>query len=197
MQDRADHVGGELLDLAAELVGDGGDRHVGGQRRHDQLLQRAQLLVLPDVAEQADQIFDLAARVAVRLDVRRGPDLAARLVIDQQVLLDALRVDDALLQPVDHLGVGAGPDEELLDILAEHLLRAVAEDAGKGRVGIEDLQLVIGDDDGAVAAVGHRGQQRVLLTQDDVVGDVLEEEGRLHWRVIRRKGARAASQPVP
>ncbi|MEY9794977.1 hypothetical protein ABH984_002992 [Bradyrhizobium ottawaense] len=51
MEQRTDDVGRDLLDATAQPVGDLADRHLVGERAHDELLQRAQLLGFGDVLE--------------------------------------------------------------------------------------------------------------------------------------------------
>ena len=79
MQHRSDDIRSNGFDAPAKLVGNLGDREFVGQRAHDQLLQRPQLLVLADIAQQGEYVLDAAAIVAERLDRGRDPDLIAVL----------------------------------------------------------------------------------------------------------------------
>ena len=69
MQHRGNDIGRNGFDPPAQLVGNLGDRKLVGQRAHDQLLQRPQLLVFADIAQQGEYVFDAPAIVAERLDV--------------------------------------------------------------------------------------------------------------------------------
>ena len=52
MEYRGNHVRRDLLDAPAKLIGDIRNREFIGQRAHDQLLQRAQLLGLGDIGQE-------------------------------------------------------------------------------------------------------------------------------------------------
>lgn len=69
--------------LPTNLVGDLADRHLVGERAHDELLERAQLLGLGDVLEQRKGVLDPALPVAEGIDPGADPDFLAVLGIDE------------------------------------------------------------------------------------------------------------------
>ena len=89
MEQRADDVGRDLFDTAAQPVGDLGDRHLVGERAHDELLQRAQLPGFGDVLEQREDVFDAALLVAEGVDPGADPDLLAVLGVNERLDLAA------------------------------------------------------------------------------------------------------------
>ena len=86
VQHRGNDIGRNGFDPPAQLVGNFGERKLVGQRAHDQLLQRPQLLVFADIAQQGEYVFDAPAIVAERLDSRRDPDLVAVPVVGEDFL---------------------------------------------------------------------------------------------------------------
>ena len=98
MQHRSDDIRRNGFDAPAKLVGNLGDREFVGQRAHDQLLQRPQLLVFADIGQQGEDVLDPSARVAERLDDGRDPDFIAVLVVGQDFLFSAAVIADSAAQ---------------------------------------------------------------------------------------------------
>ena len=127
VKQRGNDIGRDLLDAAAKPVGDIGDRDFVGQRAHDQLLQRAQLLGLGDVGQQREDVLDPPALVAERLDVGRYPDLVAVLVVGEDFLLAAGFVIDPAPQPCQRPAVGIPAHQQFVRLPALRFLDRIAE----------------------------------------------------------------------
>ena len=176
MQHRSDDIRCDGFDAPAKLVGNLGDRQFVGQRAHDQLLQRPQLLVLADIAQQGEYVFDASAIIAKRLDGGRDPDLIAVPVVGENFLLVAAAVADPAAQPEQGLAVGQRSDKQLVGMPSLHFRGRVSQHSGERRVGIDDAQVAIGDDDGAGGLVGHQVQKRDPLAPFDLGGDVANKD---------------------
>ena len=66
--------------------------------------------------------------------------------------------------------------EQLVGLPSLRFLGRVSEHSGERRVGIDDAQVTIGDDDGAGGLVGHQVQKRDPLTPFDLGGDVANKD---------------------
>ncbi len=196
VQDRADDPWRKLLDAAAELIGDLFERTLLGERGRRQLLERAQLLGLADIAEQAEHLPDLAARIAMSFDERGDPDLVAMLVLQEQFLLGPAGGVQALLKPRDGAWIEMWTGQQLTDQAPDRFFCCVAEHGDEGGVHVDDPPLVIGDDDGAVAAIGHRVQQREALPLLKVAGDPSCQQHKAAAIGARRPGQRDADAAV-
>ena len=106
----------------------------------------------------------------------RDPDLVAVPVVGENFLLVAASVADPAAQPEQRLAVGQRPDEQLVGLPSLRFLGRVSEHAGERRVGIDDAQVAIGDDDGAGGLVGNQVQQRDPLAPFDLGGDVANKD---------------------
>ena len=95
VQHRSDDIGCDGFDAPAQLVGDLGQWKFVGQRPHDQLLQRPQLLVFGGIGQQGEDVLDPSAGVAERLDHGRDPDFIAVLVVGQHFLFSAAVIVDS------------------------------------------------------------------------------------------------------
>ncbi len=176
MQHRSDDIRCNGFDAPAKPVGNLGDREFVGQRAHDQLLQRPQLLVFADIAQQGEHVFDAAAIVAECLDRGRDPDLIAVLVAGENFLLVAAPIADPASQPEQGLAVGQRSGEQLIGLPSQRFRGRISEHSGERRIGIEDAQVTIGDDDGAGGLVGHQVQKRDPLAPLDLGGDVANKD---------------------
>ena len=176
VQHRSDDIGRDDFDAPAKLVGNLGERKFVGQRAHDQLLQRPQLLGFADIGQQREDVFDPSAVVAERFDDGRDPDFVAVPVVGQDFLFSAAVIADSAAQPRQRLAVGESAGKQLVRLPPLRFLGRVSEHSGEGGVGIDDLQLAIGDDDGAVGLVGHQIEQRDPLASFDLGGDVTNED---------------------
>lgn len=66
-------------------------------------------------------------------------------------------------------------DQQLARLPPLGFLKRVPEHRCKGGVGIDDLQIAVGDDNGAVGPVGDQCEQRYPSLQFDLGGDVPDE----------------------
>ena len=172
IEQRGHHVRCDLLDAPAQLVGYLANRDFVGQRAHDELLQRPQLLAFGDVGQQAEHVFDLPALVAKRLDGGRDPDLVAIFVVDEDFLFAAGFDIDPAPQLCQRPAVGMPAHDEFAGPPSLGLLDRVSEHRGKRRVGIDDLEIAIGDDDGAVGLVGDQFEHGHPFAAYDLPGDI-------------------------
>ena len=175
VEQRGNDIGRDLLDTPAKLVGDIRNRDFIGQRAHDQLLQRPQLLGLGDIGQQGEHVLDPPAPVAERLDVGRDPDLVAVLVVGEDFLLAATFLADPASQPCQRPAVGMATDKQLDRLPPLRFLDRVPEHSGKRGVDIDDPQIVVGDDNRAVGPVGDQCEQRQPFSSFDLGGDVPNE----------------------
>ena len=176
VQHRSDDIGCDGFDAPAKLVGNLGQRKLVGQRAHDQLLQRPQLLVFADIAHQGEYVLDSPASVAERLDRGRDPDLVAVLVVGENFLPVAASIADPEAQPAQGLAVCQPSGEQLVGLPSLRFRGRVSEHSGERRVGIDDAQVTIGDDDGARGLVGHQVQKHDPLAPFDLGGDVANKD---------------------
>ena len=176
VQHRRDDIGRNDFDAPAKLVGNLGDRQFVGQRPHDQLLQRPQLLVLGDIGQQGEYVLDAPAIVAECLDGGRDPDLVAVPVVGQNLVLVAAAGADPVAQPEQGLAVGQSSGEQPVGLLSLRLCGRVSEHSGERRIGIDDAQVAVGDDDGAGGLVGHQVQKCDPLAPLDLGGDVANKD---------------------
>ena len=158
VQQRSDDIRRNDFDAPAQLVGNLGQWKLVGQRAQDQLLQRPQLLFLADIAQQGENVFDTPATVAEGPDRGRDPDLVAVLVVGEDFLPVAASFADPAAQPEQGLAAGERPGEQLVGLPSLRFLGRIPEHAGERRIGIDDAQVAIGEDDGAGGLVGNQVQ---------------------------------------
>lgn len=176
VKQRADDIGSDLLDAAAQPVGDLGDRHLVGERAHVELLERAQLLGLGDVFEQREDVPDPALLVAKRVDPGADPDLLAVLVVDQHLGLAApATMRQALDEPGNGVAIGMAACDELACAAPFSLVAGVTEQRRERRINVDDVLFDIGDDDRAVGLVGDGVEQPDPDAALGIGGDVARE----------------------
>ena len=190
-QRRADDVGRDLLDTAAQPVGDLGDRHLVGERAHDELLQRAQLPGFGDVLEQREDVFDAALLVAEGVDPGADPDLLAVLVVSERLDLAApSAMHQALDELRDGLAIGVAAGEQLGRAAALGFAAGVAEQRREGGIDVTDILLDVGDDHHAIGLVGDRVEQPDPDATLGIGGDVAREHDVMGCALDRRRRQR-------
>ncbi|MET4042554.1 hypothetical protein ABIC03_004262 [Bradyrhizobium sp. RT6a] len=176
VKQRTDHVRRDLLDTAAQPVCDLADRNLVGERAHDELLQRAQLLGLGDVLEQREDVLDLALPVAEGIDAGADPDLLAVLVIGEHLELAAVAaIHQALDELRNGLAIGVAAGDQPPRTAALGFLAGVAEQRREGGIDVDDVLIGVGDEHRAVGLVGDGVEKPDPDAALGVRGDVARE----------------------
>ncbi len=176
MKQRADDIGRDLLDAAAQPVGDVGDGDLVGERAHDELLERAQLPGLGDVIEQREDVLNPALLVAEGVEPGADPDLLAVLVVDQRLDLAAPAAGHQALEELcDGLAIGMAAGDELARAASLGLLAGIAEQGRERRIDVDDVLLDVGDNHRAVGLVGDGVEQPDPGAAFGIGGDVARE----------------------